>query len=286
MDKDAIVLVIGATGQQGGATARHLLAGGRGVRALVRDPQKPAAQWLVQAGAELVQGDLDDRASLDRAMQGVYGVFSIQTPFAKDGPVGETRQGRAVANAAKAAGVQHFVYTSVGGAERNTGIPHFESKWLVEQYIRDLDLPATILRPAFFMENFSQALAPQEREGTLVLTVAQRPDRPMQMIAADDIGFFAARAFARPEETIGTATELAGDSLTMPQVAEMMSKVRGRPVQFYPLPVDQLRSFNEDAGLMFEWFNESGYAADIPTLRAIHPELMTFETWMRRKNER
>jgi len=277
-NSDKLIVVTGATGQQGGATARHLLTQGWRVRALVRDPNKPAAQELAAKGAELAQGDLDDRASLDRALRGAYGAFSVQTFMGPAGPVGETRQGNGLADAAKAAGVQHFVYTSVGGADRKSGLPHFESKWQIEEHIRALGLPATILRPVFFMENLrSPWMGP--REG--VLAIGLRPTTSLQMIAADDIGAFAALAFARPQEFVGKTVELAGDALTMPQVADALTRVSGQPVRFVELPLEQVRSFNAEMGDMMAWFNDHGYAADIPALRRLRPELLTFETWLR-----
>jgi uncharacterized protein YbjT (DUF2867 family) len=278
-NSDKIILVTGATGQQGGATARHLLEQGWRVRALVRDPNTAAAQALSAKGAELVQGDLDNRSSLDRALTGVYGVFSVQTFMGPEGPVGEARQGKALANAAKAAGVQHFVYSSVGGADRKSGLPHFESKWQIEQHVRELGLPATILRPVFFMENLrSPWMGP--RDG--VLAVALRPTTSLQMIAVDDIGAFAALAFARPAEFMGKAIEIAGDAQTGPQVAETMARVTGQPVRFVELPLEQVRSFNTEMADMMAWFNDHGYNADIPALRKLLPGLLTFEQFLRR----
>jgi uncharacterized protein YbjT (DUF2867 family) len=148
INAERLILVTGATGNQGSAIARHLLQRGNfKVRALVRDPNKPASLALEQAGAELVVGDINDRACLDRALQGAYGVFSLQ--IFQDGLDTEIRQGKAVADAASSAGIQHFVYSSVGSAERNTGIPHFDSKFQVEEYIRASKLPYTIMRPEF-----------------------------------------------------------------------------------------------------------------------------------------
>jgi len=278
-----IILVTGATGQQGGATARHLLAKGWRVRALTRDPNKPAAQALAAQGAEVVIGDLEDRASLDKVLAGVYGVFSVQQ-FLGLGSEGEIRQGKTLADAAKAAGVQHFVYTSVGGAERKTGIPHFESKFTIEQYIQAIGLPVTILRPVFFMENFKIYAGPQEVDGILTLTQPLRPDKTMQMIAVDDIGALAALAFEKPQEFIGRALEIAGDELTMPQVAEVFSRITGQPHRFVELPLEQVRTVNAEGTIMLEWFNESGYQANIPALRAIYPEMTTFETWLLKTN--
>jgi len=274
--KDKIILVSGATGKQGGATARHLLAGGWRVRALTRNPAAPAAQALAARGAELVQGDMAARADMDRALDGAYGVFSVQNTWTH-GVDGELVQGKTLADAAQAAGIQHFVYTSVGGAERNSGLPHFESKWQLEQYIRALGLNATVLRPVFFMENFRDFAAP----GDGVLAIALKPDTALQMIAVDDVGAFAAMAFDRPAEFAGKAIELAGDSLTMPQVAAAMSRVTGQPVRFVEQPLDQVRSYSPEIAAMYTWFNDHGYKADIPALRALHPGLMTFETWLR-----
>ncbi len=278
-----IILVTGATGQQGGATARHLLAKAWRVRALTRDSNKPAAQALAAQGAEVVVGDFEDRASLDRALAGVYGVFSVQQ-FWGIGPEGEIRQGKTLASAAKAAGVQHFVYTSVGGAERRTGIPHFESKFAIEQYLQAVDLPNTILRPVFFMENFKAFSGPQEVDGLLTLTLALRPDKTLQLIAVDDIGALAALAFEKPHEFIGQAVEIAGDELTMPQVTEAFSQVTGKPHRFVEMSLEQVRHLNPEGVVMFEWLNESGYQANIPALRAVYPQLMAFETWLRKTN--
>ncbi len=273
------ILVTGATGTQGGAVARHLLSGGWQVRALTRDPLKPGAQALAKLGAEIVAGDFDQRNSIDRALAGAYGVFSVQNW--EGGAARETQQGKMLADAARAAGVKHFVYTSVGGAERNTGIVHFNSKWEIEQHVRALGLPATILRPVFFMDNFnSPNFRPAILQGTLTLTLALRPARTMQMIAVDDIGGFAALAFEKPREFIGRAFELAGDELTMPQVAEAFSRVLGRTVRFVEQPIEQVRSFNKEYAVMFEWFNREGYKADIAALRALYPGLHNFQAWL------
>jgi uncharacterized protein YbjT (DUF2867 family) len=282
MDKAGkIILVTGATGNQGGAVARQLLAQGWPLRALVRDPSKPAAQALAQSGIELAQGDLDDRESLDRALAGVYGVFSVQN-FWQSGFEGEIRQGKALADAAKAAGVQHFVYSSVDGAERNSGIAHFESKYQIEQHIQALDLPATILRPVFFMDNFATMMRPSEQDGALTIAMPLPPDTRLQMIAVDDIGAFAALAFEQPQQFLGTELAIAGDELTLPQTAEVWSKTIGKPVQFVALPMEQVRGANPEGAAMFQWFIDHGYQARINELRAIHPELLSFEQWLRK----
>ena len=280
MDKTSkIILVIGATGQQGGATARHLLSNGWPIRALTRDPHKPAAQALTQTGAEVVQGDIEDRASLDAAMRGVYGVFSVQS-FWDVGVEGEERQGKLVADAAKAAKVQHFVYSSVGGAERSSGVPHFESKWHIEQHVRALSLPATILRPVGFMDNHNWQRT-NILNGTF-FSMGLRPDKGWQMIAVDDIGGIAALVFERHESFIGTALEIAGDELTEPQIVETLSRVIGRPVQLGQRPPDPHFPSIPEQMTMIKWANETGYQADIPALRALYPPLMTYEAWLRK----
>ncbi|MGW1028274.1 NmrA/HSCARG family protein [Streptomyces sp. NPDC002577] len=276
------VLVLGATGNQGGAVARELLRRGWPVRALTRDPKSAKAQALVEAGAEVVAGDLDDPQSLDAALSGVYGVYSVQTFMGPEGVEGEERQGIAVANAAARAKVQHFVYGSVGGAERDSGVPHFESKGRIEKHIAELGLPTTVLRPAFFINNFA-FVGPQRAGDGLVLALGLKPETKLQMFAPEDIGLFAADAFENPDEYIGRQLELATDELTGPQMAEVFEKVSGLPTTFQELPIEQVLQFNEEMGLMFGWFNEEGFRADLPALRARHPELTTLEAWARRE---
>lgn len=281
MDKqNKIILVTGATGRQGGSVAQRLLSRGWTLRALARDPNKPASQDLAQKGVELIQGDLDNRDSLDRAVDGVYGVYSVQNSW-ECGVDKEIEQGMSIADAAHEAGVGHFIYSSVGGAERNTKIPHFESKWQIEQHIRALNLPCTILRPVFFMENFN---SPEMRSSIMdkdLLSLPIKPDTPLQMIAVEDIGAFAALAFENPVDYLGKAIELAGDELTMLQTVDILSRVLARPVRFEETPMEQARQQSEDAAIMFDWFNREGYQADIPSLRQIYPQMKTLSTWVR-----
>src|SRR6516165_10445701 len=257
------VLVAGATGRQGGAVIRHMLRNEWKLRALTRNPNAPAAQELTRQGVEVVQGDLEDPASLERAAGGVYGVYSVQD-FWSVGARREVEQGKNLAEAAQKAGVGHFVYSSVGGAERNSGIDHWESKWEIEKHIRKLALPATILRPAAFMENY---YIDQVEIGILKgrLMDPIRADKPYQTIAADDIGAFAALAFERPKDFIGLELEIAGSELTNPQAAQVFSRVLGKPVKFKKLPMVLVRLFlGKEFYQMFRWFNEAGFRADIP----------------------
>lgn len=271
-----IIAVTGATGQQGGAVARKLLADGWKVRALTRDVNKPAAQDLKARGAQLLAGDLDKREELDAAFEGAYGVFSVQNFWlANVGADGEVRQGKSVADAAKAAGVQHLVYSSVGGADRAPGVMHFESKWEIEQYIHSLGIPCTILRPVAFMDNYNWS-RPYILSGTFT-GFGLRPDKGLQIIAAEDIGVFAALAFASPDEFLGKTLEIAGDELTEPQIAGTFTKVIGRPVS-----LSSAQSSDEEENAMKRFFNGTGYTADIPALRKLHPGLLTFKQYLRK----
>jgi uncharacterized protein YbjT (DUF2867 family) len=228
----------------------------------------------------VIQGNFDDRASLERALAGMYGAYAVQTPWQSGGVEGELRQGIAFADAAKAAGIQHLVYSSVGSADRQTGIPHFESKYQIEEHIRAIGLPYTILRPVFLMENF---LANRDAIVGGTLGEPLLPETKLQLVTVDNIGAFAALAFAKPAQWIGRAIELAGDELTMPQAAERFGRVIGRPVRYVQVPMAEFRrTSGQEMATMFTWFNQVGYGANLPTLRAIYPALTTLEQWLRR----
>ena len=274
-----IIAVTGATGQQGGAVARKLLAEGWQVRALTRDINKPAAQELKALGAELIAGDMDNRAELDAAFQGVYGVFSVQNFWLPTvGFENEIKQGKAVADAAKAAGVQHLVYSSVGSAHRGMGQKHFESKWLIEQYIHTLNIPYTILRPVAFMDNHNWSRA-YILNGTFSGN-GTRPDKATQIIAVEDIGVFVALAFANIKDYQGKTIELAGDELTEPQLAEMFTKVIGRPVTLTAPTGGWGNASEEEMQAAYNFFNGEAYNADIAALRKLHPGLLRFEDYL------
>jgi uncharacterized protein YbjT (DUF2867 family) len=281
-NKDRIILVAGATGRQGGAVVRHMLPKGWKLRALTRNPKSYAAQQLADKGVELVQGDLDDPASLERAARGVYGIYSVQD-FWTVGARREVQQGKNLADVARKVGVEHFVYSSAGGAERNTGITHFETKWVVEKHIRNLKLPATVFRPAAFMETYHIL---EVEVGLLKgkLTDPIRGDKPYQTVATDDIGGFVTLAFERPKEFIGLELEIAGSELTNVQAAEVFSRVLNRSVKFKKLPMLVVRLFlGKEFYEMFHWFNNAGFQADIAELHRKYPEvrLHTLEEWLR-----
>jgi len=281
-NSDKLVLVTGATGRQGGAVIRHMRPKGWRLRALSRNTKSYAARELARQGVELVQGDLDDPASLERAARGAYGIYSVQDFFAA-GARREVRQGKNLADVAKKVGVEHFVFSSVGGAERNSGIPHFETKGEIEKYIRSLDLPATIFRPVGFMEMYNMLeIEVRLLKGTFADPV--RPDKPFQTIATDDVGAFVALAFERPKDFIGVELEIAGSELTSRQAAEVFGRVLNRPMKSQRLPLFMVRLlFGTEFYKMFRWFNDEGFKANIPELRRKYPEvrLHTLEEWLR-----
>lgn len=262
MAANRLVLVTGATGQQGGAVAKELLKKGFAVKAMTRKPESENAKALAALGAEIVYGDLNDAASLDSALKGAWGTFAVQNTW-EAGVEAEEEQGKRFAEAAKKAGVQHYVYTSVASAHKNTGIPHFENKWRVEEKIRGLGFDSyVIIRPVFFMENFASPwFKPAIDDGTLA--VAIKPETKLQIIAVEDIGKYGAWAFEKAEELNGREIDLAGDELTMPEVAELISKTAGRKINFVSPPIEEVRKFSEDFALMLEWFDAVGYSADI-----------------------
>lgn len=284
MTQRELVLVLGATGQQGGATARALRRDGWQVRALVRDPAGAKSQELAALGVELVRGDFRDRASIERAVEGVYGVFSVQ-PSSGQPQYGVSDEdergiGVAVADAAKSAGVEHFVYTSVAGLRAGTGVGHFESKWQIEEYVRASGLRATIVRPAAFMELL---IDPNFGLNGPVLTFFMRPERSMQFIAGEDIGALVARIFAEPRDYVGTTIELAGDELTGNDLADKIGRATGTEISYAQFPpavlaqIPMLRRLVEivDAGIVVG-------NADIGALRRLVPGLLTFDAWLAR----
>jgi uncharacterized protein YbjT (DUF2867 family) len=277
MANESAVLVTGATGKQGGATARALKGKGFTIRAMTRKPDSEAAKALVrETGADLVQGDLNDPASLKNALSGAWGVFSVQNTW-EAGVEGEEEQGKRIAQLAREAGVQHYVYTSVGSAHRKTGIPHFENKFRIEETIRGLNFPShVILRPVFFMENLT---SPWFLNGDN-LYAALAPTTRLQMIAVDDIGQYAARAFTDAAKLNRREIDIAGDAPTIPDAAAALSKGLGRTITFVQIPISEVRKNSEDFAMMLEWFERVGYDADIPGLErefGIRP--MKIDAW-------
>lgn len=271
------ILITGVTGQQGGAVARHLAGQGFHLRGLTRNPGSDAARALAAQGIELVAGELDDAASLARAVAGAWGVFAVQNTWTA-GVEGEEAQGKRLAQVARDQGVQHFVYTSVGSAHTRTGIPHFDNKWRVEETVRGLGFPShVIIRPVFFMSNLA---SPWFLNGDTLMT-AMKPDTRLQMIAVDDIGRIGARAFTHADEMKGEELDLAGDAATMTEVAGVLSQALGRTITFQPIPIEAVRQNSDDFAAMLEWFESTGYSADIPALERRFGPMTKLADWAR-----
>src|SRR5262245_15466063 len=262
MTNDRTILITGVTGKQGGAVAQALQGSGFRLRGLTRKPESEQATALAGRGVAIVKGDLDDEATLRRALADVWGVFGVQNTW-EAGVEREEEQGKRLATLARAAGVEHYVYTSVGSAHKRTGIPHFDNKWRIEETVRSLRFPThVILRPVFFMENL---LAPYSLQGD-TLAWALGSDTKLQMIAVEDIGWFGARAFTDAAALNRREIDLAGDVRTMPEVAQILTEALGRKIAFAQTAIEQVRQYSEDTALMLEWFDRIGYSADIAGL--------------------
>ncbi len=291
------VVVIGATGAQGGAVAKALLAAGRPVHALVRQPSSGPALALKAAGATLVTGDMDDRASLDRALDGAAAVFSVQVPPTGDDPELEVRTGTKLVDAAFSAGVRMFVHTSVARAGDQTSFAPWsggDGKWAAGYWTSKSAVNDTvkakgfahyvILKPAFLMENFAapraQFMFPGLESGRLVTAI--RPDRPLDLIAAGDIGMFTAAALDDPEKFDRAEIDLAAESLTMVQIADALSRGTGRNVVAESLsPEDAVsRGLREGVVQSQDWNNVEGYKVDVARLHAWGVPLQSFNDWI------
>lgn len=259
------ILVTGATGQQGGAVIDHLLSGEFGqheVYGLTRDLTDERAQELVSQGVHIVEGDMRDYDRMVSLLGGVDGVFCVTT-FFEEGTDEELAQGLAVADAAAKTGIEHFVYSSVDGAERSP-LAHFQSKFAVERRVRELDLPATIIRPGYFMQNFVW-LASDIEQGQLSLPVSA--ETVFHLVDSDDIGRAAAAAFADPERFLGESFELVGDALTAAEIADRFADALGRPVEFVSIPSAEYREANEDElADLYAWLDSGAYTSARPDL--------------------
>ena len=277
MASQKTVLVGGATGRLG-VIVRVLRRRDQTVRALTREPESPRAHALREQGAEVSYGDFDDPASVEAAARGVDAAFFTGTAH-KAGPEGEARHGESFADAVAAAGVPHVVFSSGAGADQDTGLPVFESKFAVEEHIRELGLPATILAPVYFMENvFNPWNIPILQAGKL--PVALPPDRSLQQTPTIDVAAFAAHVIERPDEFIGQRIELASDELTGEEAAEQLSGVLGREVEVAELDQDAL---GPGLRALFAWLDKVGHHVDIAGLRARYPDVRwhRFEGWAR-----
>jgi uncharacterized protein YbjT (DUF2867 family) len=274
---DGEFLVTGATGPHGGAVVRALATRGHRVRALTRNPDSPAARSLAALGAQLAVGDLLDSRSLVGAMRGTTAVYAVTTPFG-EGTDAEISQGEQIIIAADRAGVPWLVLASVASADRGTGIPHFESKWQIEQQLEASGLAHSVVAPTYFYENLGdprQVLESDELELPLPAS------RPLQQIALSDLGAVVASLLMRQPEFMGERLELAGDQPRPAQMASALSAARGRPVSFREIPIDVVAARNPDIAAMYQFLATTGYGVDIDAVRARFPEVSwtTFAQW-------
>ena len=281
MSAPRLIVVTGATGQQGGAVTRALLAGGHRVRALVRTPDSPAAQALQHLGVELAAGNLEDPASLDRALAGAEALLGVTTPF--EGVAAEAQKGMALVDTARRAGIAHMVYTSACNANHSTGIPSFESKLRVEQHLRASGIPFTIVAPAYFMENLLTPFGlAQLQQGMYSRWMPL--ERKLQMIAVDDIGRFCARVFEQRESFLGRRIDLASDELDAPETAAHLSRVLGREIGPVARPLETFPADGElgrNVAALLAWLSRTGFSADLEALRREFLEMrwQTFRQW-------
>lgn len=276
-DAAKIVLVTGATGTQGGAVARELVDRGYAVRGLTRNPDSERATALTELGIEVVKGDFDDAASLNVAMEGVYGVFAV-TNYWEHGFDREVAHGKQLVDAAEKAGIKHFVFTSVAGADAGTGLPHFESKAEIEVYLVDSGLDYTILRPVEFLDNL-RYLRDEIMSGRFV--DPRDAGKGHQWIAARDIGFFVGEAFDYPDIWVGVTEEIAGVEMTLAEFVAALSEITGVNVQYIQIDWDDYEiALGAEMSDMVRWFDNEGYSVDVEGLRSRYPGLMTVQDYL------
>lgn len=282
--RNETVLVFGATGQQGGAVTRALLADGWKIRALVRDTGSAKAAGLADEGVETINGDLAASASIRAAMQGAYGVFSVQ-PSSGQGAAynvtdeDEVRWGEAVADIAVETGVRHLVYSSANAAGPTpTGMGHFDTKSRIEEHVRSLGIVATVIRPAAFMEILAlPGMGLDKGEFNSFV----RSDQVMQFIAVEDIGRIVAHILADPGTFGSTTIEIAGDAVTGTELAAKFTRTIGRPIAYSRFP-DVLLDENPFLGRLAALIDEGRLAgrADIGPLRERFPGMLTMDDWL------
>lgn len=279
------ILVTGATGQQGGALARLLLQKKHEVYALIRntEPESPKAQNLRNLGAKLIKGDLDNPDSLEQATNGIDSVFLMGT-WVEVGTEGETRRGKLMVDIAKEKKIEHLVYSSVVNADKNTGIPHFESKYKVEQHIKHSGIPYTIIGPTFFMDNLLSYSRAGLQQGQLALPLSL--SLILQQSALENIAEFFTLVLERRNSFLGKRIDIASDELSGEQAAKVLSNELRRKISYVQVPLEQIRQASEDLALMFQWFERIGTGVDVASLHKQYPEVnwLTFKDWVKSQN--
>ena len=278
-DVTASIAVLGATGQQGSATVDALLDLGVPVRAITHHVESAAARALTERDVAVVAADLDTPESIRVAFEGAAAAFAMTSFTPARGPEGEIAHGRAILEAAQGAGLPFLVYSSVGGAERRTGIPHFESKRRIEEFLIG-SVPVNVIRPTFFMENLPGTIA---RDGAGLLVQMPLPgDVPLQMISVRDIGEAAAALLTRREPKTAPV-EIAGDEVTGERIAQLVAQRFGAAATYVELPLDVLGS-NDDVKSMLRWFAAPpSFRADFARTRSLVPDVEDLQRWLARQ---
>jgi len=283
VDISKVVVVTGATGRQGGAVARHLLADGWQVRALTRKPDSPPARAMAARGAEVVAADMMEPASLDRAFHDAYGIYSVQTGW-DDGFPAEVTQGKNVADAAQRAGVRHVVYGSAGIGKAGTGIDSWESKVAVTAHMKRLGLPLTVLRPTAFMELMSDKAFYPAVSTWHVMPKLMGEDRPVPWLSVDDLGAVAARAFADPTTFVGAELALASDLRSIAECRQIWRRATGRVPRVLPMPVWMFdRVVGRDLTTMWRWLATMDVPVQPAEALRIVPGASSVEQWVSRQ---
>ncbi len=288
-----LITVFGATGQQGGAVARALLAkGGFQVRAVTRNPDSEKAKALITAGAEVVKADLADSASVEAAVQGAYGVFLVTDYWgifgrlqdAEKAQEQEIAQGKRVGDACKKAGVKHVIYSGLEVVKDITGTPcpHFDAKGVIEKYLDKIGVPNTSTRYSFYLDNFSGMLRPQKQDdGTYSLTLPM--DGPMDGIGVEDSGPAVASIFTNPDEFIGKKIGFSGDRLTIQEYMDILGKITGKKIKYNQVPQEQFATFfpgADDMAAMFDFYARGNPDRDRTLTKRLNPAVRTFEHWV------
>jgi uncharacterized protein YbjT (DUF2867 family) len=285
-DKNRTIVVTGATGLQGSAVTRHLLSSGWRVRALTRNPQSKKAQALSALGAEVVQGDMAKPDSLVPIFEGTYGVFSVQNPVIS-GIEGEIRQGKNVAEVARQARVQHVIYSSAGTGTKGTGIPSWESKLVIEEYKKSLQLPLTIFRPMAFMELMTEKKFFPAASTWHIMPMLMGSARKVVWLNTGDYALIIAKAFAEPDHFIGKELQLASDVQSIDECRTIYREVIGKNPSHFPLPPWLFERFGfvgKDLGIMWRWLRTASFELDTNTTRTIHPDALTVRAWLQQQN--
>jgi uncharacterized protein YbjT (DUF2867 family) len=307
-----IIAVVGATGAQGGGVVRAIQAdpgGGFVARALTRDVNSDKAKELAKLGAKVVVGDVDDQKSLERAFEGAYGAFCVTFFWAHLSPEREFAQASAQARAAKNAGLQHVIWSTLEDTRRwvplsddrmptlmgKYKVPHFDAKGEADQVFRELEVPTTFLLTSFYWENLIYFGAGPKRgpDGKLAITMPMG-DKKLPGIASEDIGKSAYAIFKRGCEFIGKTVAIAGEHLTGAEMAAALTKALGEEVRYNDVAPEVYRSFGfpgaDDLGNMFQFKRDfDQYFAgvrDPEVARALNPSLQTFETWLAQNKSR